>query len=239
MSASPRRTAAPPDGAFRAEAAKALGNIGTQSTAVLPELLRLLQHDTDEVRAEAARALGKIGEGAGTASRALAAVLGVPRAGDTLRGVAAWTLGRVSPLASARAPPRHSPRRQVTGAGASASARRRRYGRSPPRTAGRTRPGFKQQRRNGRLVEAGERFDDGYLIRSLVARLGDPEVCHAAAQALYRIGSPAPRAGEGSAGTDHGTAGPVFLAGGGSQARAGGNDAQFVGPGGWRFEGGP
>src|SRR5262249_35109676 len=97
VSASPRRTAALPDGAFRAEAAKALGNIGTQSAAVLPELLRLLLHDTDGgVRGEAARALGKIGEGAGTASRALAAVLGDPRAGDTLRGVAAWALGRAS-----------------------------------------------------------------------------------------------------------------------------------------------
>src|SRR5262245_50098338 len=67
-----RHRAAPPNEAFRAEAAKVLGNIGTQSPAILPALLRLLQKDADgRVRSEAARALGKIGAGAVSASRSL------------------------------------------------------------------------------------------------------------------------------------------------------------------------
>ena len=158
---SPHRSAAPRDGAFRAEVAKALGNIGTESPAVLPELLRLLQHDADgDVRAEAARALGKIGEGAGTASRALVTVLGDPRAGDTLRGAAAWALGRISPPAAGTVP----------ALGAATGDRSGHVG-----------------------VCAAEALwkvahEDGRAVQTLAARLGDPAVCHAAAQALYRIG---------------------------------------------------
>jgi hypothetical protein len=73
------RGAAPSDVAIRAEATKALGNIGAESRAVVAELLRLLQEDADcSVRTEAAHGLGKIGERAETASRALAAVIGGP-----------------------------------------------------------------------------------------------------------------------------------------------------------------
>ncbi|HMF13948.1 MAG TPA: HEAT repeat domain-containing protein, partial [Gemmataceae bacterium] len=55
VSASPLQAAVARDGAFRTEAAKILGNIGTQSPAVVPELLRLLQKDPDgRVRTEAA-----------------------------------------------------------------------------------------------------------------------------------------------------------------------------------------
>ena len=42
----------------------------------------------------------------------------------------------------------------------------------------------------------------------------------------------------GSAGTDHGTAAPVFLAGPGSQERAGGSDAELVRSGGRRYQDG-
>jgi HEAT repeat protein len=88
------------DGAIRAEAARALGNIGGESSAVVPQLLRLLQEDPNsQVRIEAAHALGKIGEKAATASRALAAVVREPSSGDILRGEAAWALTRVGPLA--------------------------------------------------------------------------------------------------------------------------------------------
>jgi hypothetical protein len=160
VSASPRRTAAPPDRAFRVEAAKALGNIGTQSAAVLPELLRLLRHDAEaEVRVEAARALGKIGEEARIASRALATVLGDPRAGDRLRSVAAWALGRVSPLAPGTA--------KALG---EATSDRGHLGVCAAEALWRVSP------------------EDSRAIRTLATRLGDPVVCHAAAQALYRIG---------------------------------------------------
>src|SRR5947209_19051825 len=55
--------AAPSDVAFRAEATKSLGNIGTESPAIVTELLRLLQEDAaGSVRAEAAHGLGTIGE---------------------------------------------------------------------------------------------------------------------------------------------------------------------------------
>lgn len=91
-----RRAAGPSD---RAESAKVLGNIGSRSPAVVPELHRLLQEDRDdEVRTEAARALGRIGEKAGLAGQALAAVLTGANAGDTLRGEAARALARVDPL---------------------------------------------------------------------------------------------------------------------------------------------
>ena len=98
--ASRSRGETPADGVFRAAATKALGNIGAESAAIVPELLRLLQEDTDSlVRTEAAHGLGKLGQGAGTASRALAVVMGDPASGDTLRGEAAWALARVAPLA--------------------------------------------------------------------------------------------------------------------------------------------
>src|SRR5262249_46500724 len=90
LSACRLRATAAQGGALRAEAAKVLGNIGTQSRAVLPELVRLLQKDADgRVRTEAARALGKIGVGAESASRSIAAVLGDPHGGEALRGAAA------------------------------------------------------------------------------------------------------------------------------------------------------
>src|SRR5262245_26681683 len=100
VKASRSRGALPTDGTIRAEAAKALGNIGADSPAVVPELLRILQDDSDnKVRTEAAHALGRIGESAGRASRALALVMGDPESGDILRGEAAWALARVAPLA--------------------------------------------------------------------------------------------------------------------------------------------
>src|SRR6266849_2288841 len=71
-----QRTTDPADASSRGNAAKALGNIGTRSPAVVPELLRLLREDTDSaVRTEAARALAKIGAGAGAAGKALVAAL--------------------------------------------------------------------------------------------------------------------------------------------------------------------
>jgi HEAT repeat protein len=98
VNGSPLRVAKCQDVAFRAEAAKALGNIGLESPAVVPELLRLLEKDPDAgVRTEAARALGKIGEGAAAARRAIAAVLRDPGGGDALRAAAAWALARVAP----------------------------------------------------------------------------------------------------------------------------------------------
>jgi HEAT repeat protein len=90
--------AVPADPRFRAEAAKTLGNLGSRSTATVPELLRLLQEDTDDtVRAEAAKALGKIGEKANSASLALTAMLGNPGVSDKTRGEAARALARVAP----------------------------------------------------------------------------------------------------------------------------------------------
>src|SRR5260370_17707457 len=89
--------AAPSDGTIRADAAKALGNIGAESPAVVPELLRILQDDSDsKARTEAAHALGKIGEKAESASRALAAVGGDPSSGDILRGQAPTPLPPLS-----------------------------------------------------------------------------------------------------------------------------------------------
>src|SRR5262249_51190019 len=76
------RTAAS-EATFRAEIAKTLGNIGTESRAVLPELLRLLDEDADaSVRTEAARALGRIGEKAECATHALIAAIGDRDGGD-------------------------------------------------------------------------------------------------------------------------------------------------------------
>jgi HEAT repeat protein len=159
--------AAAPDGAFRAEAAKVLGNVGTQSPAVLPELVRLLQKDADgRVRTEAARALGMIGEGAASARRLIAAVLEDPHGGESVRGAAAWALARVDPSSAGTASALHA---AVEG-------------------------------RSGYVgVIAAEALwkispQTGRPIRALAARLGDPGVRQAAAQALYRIGPAAKEA---------------------------------------------
>lgn len=85
---------------FRAEAVKALGNIGALSPNVVPELIRVLKDDNDaHVRTEAAHALGKIGEKAESAAKALTSVLSSKSAGDALRGEAARALARVAPRA--------------------------------------------------------------------------------------------------------------------------------------------
>lgn len=96
--ANPRRPAENADGPLQAEIVKVLGNIGSRSPAVVPQLLRILQEDGDsKVRTEAARALGKMGDAAGSASSALAAVLIRQDGGDQLRGEAARALARVDP----------------------------------------------------------------------------------------------------------------------------------------------
>jgi HEAT repeat protein len=153
--------ALPADATVRAEAVKALGNIGADSSAVMPELVRILQEDSElKVRTEAVRALGKIGEKAGTASRALAAVVVDPDCEDVLRGEAARALARVAPLA--------------------------------PGTAAVLREGAHD--RNGFVsVRAAEALwkvsgDASRAAEALVARLEDPAVRDAAAQALNRIG---------------------------------------------------
>jgi len=155
------RSAAPSDMAFRAEATKALGNIGAESPAVVAKLLRLLKEDADgSVRTEAAHALGMIGERAATACRALVVVIGDPGGGDILRGEAMWALARVGPLA--------------------------------PGTAATL--GAAVDDHSGHVgVRAAEALwkvsgDAGRAVLALVARLGDPAVRHAAAQALNRIG---------------------------------------------------
>jgi HEAT repeat protein len=158
---SPFGAASRHDGVSRAEAAKALGNIGTESPAVLPELLRLLRDDNDpDVRTEAARALGKIGEGAATASRSIAAVLNDQDCGDKLRGEAAWALARVDPLAAGTA-------------GALGAAAEDHSGHVGVRAA-------------EALWNVSR--EAGNAVLALADRLGDPAVRLAAAQALYRIG---------------------------------------------------
>jgi HEAT repeat protein len=149
------------DGAIRAEAARALGNIGAESSAVVPQLLRLLQEDRNsQVRIEAAHALGKIGEKAGTASRALAAVVREPSSGDLLRGEAAWALTRVGPL--------------TPGAVAALDA------------AAHDRSGHVGVRAAEALWKVSG--EANRATRALARRLEDPAVRNAAAQALSRIG---------------------------------------------------
>jgi HEAT repeat protein len=155
------RGASPSGGAFRAEATKALGNIGAESPAVVAELLRLLKEDADgSVRTEAAHALGIIGERAATACRALVVVIGDLGGGDILRGEAAWALARVGPLAP----------------GTSATLDAAVDGRSGHVSV--------------RAAEALWKIsgDASRAILALVARFGDPAVREAAVQALYRIG---------------------------------------------------
>jgi len=148
-------------GAFRAEATKALGNIGAESPAVVAVLLHLLKEDADDsVRTEAAHALGIIGERAATACRALVVVIGDRGGGDILRGEAAWALARVGPLAPGTA----------ATLGAAVDDRSAHVG-----------------------VRAAEALwkvsgDASRAVLALVARLGDPAVRQAAAQALNRIG---------------------------------------------------
>jgi HEAT repeat protein len=155
------RDTASGNGALRAEAAKALGNIGAESSAVVTELLRLLQEDADcNVRTEAAHALGIIGERAAAASRALVVVIGDPDSGEILRGEAAWALARVGPL---------TPSTVAT-----------------LRTAMDDRSGHVGVRAAEALWKVSG--DAGRAVLALVARLGDPAVRHAAVQALNRIG---------------------------------------------------
>ena len=161
MKAARFRGATPSDGAFRAEATKALGNIGAESPAVVTELLRLLQEDADNgVRTEAAHALGIIGEKAASASKALVSVIGDPDSGDILRGEAVWALARVSPLAP----------------GTAATLRKAIDDPSPQVAV--------------RAAEALWKVsgDAGRPALALVARLSDPAVRDAAVQALNRIG---------------------------------------------------
>jgi HEAT repeat protein len=167
LSACRLRAAASQDGALRAEAAKVLGNIGTQSSAVLPELVRLLQKDADSrARTEAAHALGKIGEGAASASRSLAAVLDDPHGGEDLRGAAAWALARVAPSSAGTA----------SALEAAAEDRSGHVGVCAAEALWKVSPAT------------------GRAILALAARLGDPDVGQAAAQALYRIGPAAKEA---------------------------------------------
>lgn len=149
------------DARFHVEAARALGNIGSHSPAVVPELLRLLKQDSDVlVRTEAARALGKIGEGAVAASRALAAVLADAGCGDTLRGEAAWALARVDPTSRGTAAALLAAADDRSGhVGVCAAEALWKVSGEPDRS-----------------------------VQALAARLADPGVRGAAVQALYRIG---------------------------------------------------
>ena len=155
------RAAKCPDETFRAEAAKALANIGLLSPAVLPELLRLLQKDPNaDVRTEAGRALGKIGEGAAAAGRAIAAVLRDTSGGDALRVAAVWALVRVAPSAPGTA--------------------------VALRAAANDRSGHVGVCAAEALWKVSHESSGAVL--ALAARLDDPAVRHAAVHALYRIG---------------------------------------------------
>ena len=155
------RGTSPSNVTFRAEATKALGNIGAESPAVVDELLRLLQEDAaGSVRAEAAHGLGTIGERAAIASRALMVVIGDLCGGDILRGEAVWALARVGPLAPGTA--------ATLGAAVD------------------DRSGHVGVRAAEALWKASG--DASRAVLALVARLGDLAVRHTAAQALNRIG---------------------------------------------------
>jgi HEAT repeat protein len=156
-----RRRAEPADAASRGNAAKALGNIGTRSPAVVPELLRLLREDADNgVRTEAARALGKIGVGAGAAGGALVAVLADRKGGDALRCEAARALARTDPQGPDTA--------------------------AALRAAADDRSGSVGVCAAEALWRASG--DADRATRALVDRLGDVGVRAAAAQVLYRMG---------------------------------------------------
>jgi HEAT repeat protein len=156
-----RNRAGPADAPSRAEAAKAMGNIGKRSPAVVPELLRLLREDSDStVRTEAARALGRIGLEAGSAGKVLAAVLAGKEGGDALRCEAARALARADPQ----------------GPGTDAALR----------AAANDRSGFVGVSAAEALWRASGDADRAAL--ALVARLSDRQVRAAAAQVLYRMG---------------------------------------------------
>jgi HEAT repeat protein len=145
---------------FRSEVAKALGNIGTRSTAVVPELLRMLQDDKDTaVRAEAARSLGKIGEGGKPAAKALATILKQP-GDDRLRGEAAWALARVDPQAKTTVTALTAALKDKSGHVCVCAAEA--------------------------LWKLSHNPEE--VVPILTARLKDLKSRHAAAQALYRIG---------------------------------------------------
>jgi HEAT repeat protein len=153
--------ALPTDVIIRSEAAKALGNIGADSSAVVPALLRILQEDSEpKARTEAAHSLGRIGEKAGIASKTLAAIVVDPDCEDLLRGEAAWALVRVAPLAQSTA----------------AALRQGAHDRS----------GYVSVRAAEALWKVSG--DASRAAKTLAARLDDPEVRDAAAQALNRIG---------------------------------------------------
>jgi HEAT repeat protein len=153
--------ALPTDGTIRAQAAHALGNIGADSSAVVPALLRILQEDSEpKARTEAAHALGKIGENAGTACKALAAIVVDPNCEELLRGEAAWALVRVAPLAQSTA--------------------------AALRQGAQDRSGYVSVRAAEALWKVSG--DGNRAAKTLAARLDDPAVRDAAAQALNRIG---------------------------------------------------
>jgi len=155
------RNSGSPDGALRADATRALGNIGAQSPAVVPKLVRLLEDDADaNVRLEAARGIGKIGPPASAAAAPLVAVLLNGRASEVLRGEAARALARVAPAAPATLTALRQAAQGTNGfVGASAA-------------------------------EALSRIPsaEAEAVLKLAAWLSDPKGRSVAAQALYRIG---------------------------------------------------
>jgi HEAT repeat protein/lysophospholipase L1-like esterase len=91
-----------PDPARRADAARALGQVGGSSGAALPALAARLGDPDDTVRAAAAWALGRLGARPGVDLPALAA-----RLADTspsVRAAAAWAIGRLGAGAKGVAP---------------------------------------------------------------------------------------------------------------------------------------
>lgn len=161
------RSAGRSDPFFRAEATKALGNIGTHSPKVVPELTRILQEDADtDVRAEAARAIGRIGAPAASVTRLLTNVLGNLSCGDNLRGEAARALARVDP----------------TGANTVRALR----------TATGDRSGYVCVCAAEALAKVATDANDA--VMALAARLTDQRARVMATQALYRIGPKAIKA---------------------------------------------
>ena len=89
----PAFTAVLADEDFRMEAAAALGEIGPDARAATPQLLKLLEDRSGEVRAAAARALGRIKPDAEQLLKLLE-----DRSGE-VRAAAARALGRIKPAA--------------------------------------------------------------------------------------------------------------------------------------------
>lgn len=162
------RTAGRADPFFRAEATKALGNIGTHSPKVVPELTRILQEDADvEVRTEAARAIGRIGAPAASVTKLLARLLSNPACGDMLRGEAARALARVDP----------------TGASTVKALR----------AAVNDRSGYVCVCAAEAVAKVSPEATDE-AVKALAARLSDANSRGSATQALYRIGPKAVKA---------------------------------------------